>query len=108
MTPTTLIVFVVLVFIAIVIAVDSVRQRKIRAMRAIDIRGLVTARLAEPGPAVLTSALASALTREQTGQLGLLDGNAVRRRVKCRRERDAQDYRDHRCGDAGRSIPHDP
>jgi CRP-like cAMP-binding protein/Zn-dependent protease len=63
MTPTTLIVFVVLVFIAIVIAVDAVRQRKIRAARAIDIRGLVTARLAEPGPAVLTSALASTLTR---------------------------------------------
>ena len=61
MTPVVL---VVLVFIAIVIAVDAVRQRKIRAARAIDIRGLVTARLAEPGPAVLTSALASALTRE--------------------------------------------
>jgi CRP-like cAMP-binding protein/Zn-dependent protease len=61
MTP---IVLVVLVFIAIVIAVDAVRQRKIRAARAIDIRGLATARLAEPGPAILTSALASALTRE--------------------------------------------
>jgi CRP-like cAMP-binding protein/Zn-dependent protease len=64
MTPTTLIVFVVLVFIAIVIAVDAVRQRKIRALRSIDLPGLVAARLAEPGPAVVTTALASALTRE--------------------------------------------
>ena len=61
MTP---IVLVVLVFIAIVIAVDAVRQRKIRAERAIDLQGLVVPRLAEPGPAVLTVALASALTRE--------------------------------------------
>ena len=64
MTPTTLIVFVVLVFIAIVIAVDTVRQRKIRAARAIDLQGLVAARMLEPGPAVLAGALASALTRE--------------------------------------------
>jgi CRP-like cAMP-binding protein/Zn-dependent protease len=61
MTP---IVLVVLVFIAIVIAVDAVRQRKILATRAIDLRGLVTARLAEPEPAVLAAALASALTRQ--------------------------------------------
>jgi CRP-like cAMP-binding protein/Zn-dependent protease len=61
MTP---IVLVVLVFTAIVIAVDAVRQRKIRATRAIDLQGLVAARLTEPGPAVLTVALASALTRE--------------------------------------------
>ncbi len=60
----TPIILVVLVFVAIVIAVDAVRQRKILAARAIDLRGLVTARLAEPGPAVLTVALASALTRE--------------------------------------------
>jgi CRP-like cAMP-binding protein/Zn-dependent protease len=64
MTPTTVIVFVVLVFTAIVIAVDAVRQRKILALRSIDLRGLVTARLAEPGPALVTTALASALTRE--------------------------------------------
>jgi CRP-like cAMP-binding protein/Zn-dependent protease len=62
MTP---IVLVVLVFVAIVIAVDAVRQRKIRAERAIDLEGLVASRLAEPGPAVLTAALASALTRER-------------------------------------------
>ncbi|MDQ4108353.1 MAG: cyclic nucleotide-binding domain-containing protein [Actinomycetota bacterium] len=61
MTP---IVLVVLVFIAIVIAVDAVRQRKIRATRAIDLQGLVERRLAEPRAAVLTEALASALTRE--------------------------------------------
>ena len=61
MTP---IVLVVLVFVAIVIAVDAVRQRKIRAERAIDLQGLVVPRLADPGPAVLTVALASALTRE--------------------------------------------
>ncbi len=61
MTP---IVLVVLVFVAIVIVVDTVRQRKIRATRAIDLRGLVGARLAEPGAPVLAEALASALTRE--------------------------------------------
>jgi len=61
MTP---IVLVVLVFVAIVIAVDTVRQRRIRTTRAIDLQGLVAARLAEPGPAVLTEALASALTRD--------------------------------------------
>jgi CRP-like cAMP-binding protein/Zn-dependent protease len=61
MTP---IVLVVLVIIAIMIAVDAVRQRRVRATRAIDLRGLVGARLAEPRPAVLAEALASALTRE--------------------------------------------
>jgi Zn-dependent protease len=60
----TPIVLVVLVFIALVIAVDSVRQRRIRAARALDLRGPIAARLAEPGPAILTEALASALTRE--------------------------------------------
>lgn len=68
MTP---IVLVVLVFVAIVIAVDAVRQRKIRASRAIDLQGLVAARLAEPGPGVLTEALASALTREPPGRADL-------------------------------------
>jgi CRP-like cAMP-binding protein/Zn-dependent protease len=68
MTP---IVLVVLVFIAIVIAVDGVRQRKIRATRAIDLQGLVAARLAEPGPAILTVALGSALTREPPVQADL-------------------------------------
>ena len=64
MKTETPIVLVVLVFISIVIAVDTVRQRKIRAERAIDLEGLVASRLAEPGPPVFTEALASALTRE--------------------------------------------
>ena len=50
MTPMTSIVLAVLAFIAIVIAVDSVRQRRIRAARTIDLRGLVTARLADRVP----------------------------------------------------------
>ncbi len=61
MTP---IVLVVLMFVGIVIAVDTVRRRKIRIARTIDLQGWVAARLAEPGPPVLTEALASALTRE--------------------------------------------
>jgi CRP-like cAMP-binding protein/Zn-dependent protease len=58
MTP---IVLLVLLTIGIVIAVDSVRQRRIRATRAIDLRGLVTARLAEPTPPILAGALERAL-----------------------------------------------
>ena len=68
MTP---IVLAVLVFIALVIAVDSVRQRKIRAARALDLRGPIAARLAEPRPPVLTSALATALAREPTAHADL-------------------------------------
>ena len=68
MTP---IVLAVLVFIALVIAVDAVRQRKIRAARALDLRGPIAARLAEPGPPVLTSALATALAREPTAHADL-------------------------------------
>ncbi len=64
MNAMTWIVVSVIVFIALVIVVDGVRQRRIRAARTIDLRGPVAARLAERGPAVLTSALASALTRE--------------------------------------------
>ncbi len=58
MTP---IVLAVLVLIALVIAVDAVRQRKIRATRAIDLRGLVTARLANPAAPILETALERAL-----------------------------------------------
>jgi CRP-like cAMP-binding protein/Zn-dependent protease len=58
MTP---IVLAVLVVSALVIAVDSVRQRRIRAARSIDLRGLVTARLAEPTAPVLATALERAL-----------------------------------------------
>jgi CRP-like cAMP-binding protein/Zn-dependent protease len=68
MTP---IVLAVLVFIALVIAVDSVRQRKIRTARALDLRGPIAARLAEPRPPVLTSALATALAREPTAHADL-------------------------------------
>ena len=38
----------VLLFVAAVIAVDTVRQRRIRAARAIDLRGALAGRLAEP------------------------------------------------------------
>jgi len=58
MTP---IVLVVLLFIGVVVAVDAVRQRRIRASRVIDLRGPMAARLAEPGDAVLPNALARAL-----------------------------------------------
>jgi len=58
MTP---IVVVVLFTIGIIIAVDSVRQRRIRATRSIDLRGLVTARLADPAAPILATALERAL-----------------------------------------------
>jgi CRP-like cAMP-binding protein/Zn-dependent protease len=50
MTP---IVLGVLLVVAAVIAVDTVRQRRIRAARTIDLRGLIQARLTETGPPVL-------------------------------------------------------
>jgi CRP-like cAMP-binding protein/Zn-dependent protease len=58
MTP---IVVVVLLVIGAVIAVDAVRQRRILARRAIDLRGSVAARLAAPGDPILPDALARAL-----------------------------------------------
>jgi CRP-like cAMP-binding protein/Zn-dependent protease len=61
MTP---IVLVVLLVVGALIAVDAVRQRRIRAGRSIDLRGLLGARLPHAGEAVLTSALPSALARE--------------------------------------------
>jgi CRP-like cAMP-binding protein/Zn-dependent protease len=60
MTP---IVLVVLLFVGALIAVDTVRQRRIRARRSIDLRGLVAARLARPNDAVLKRAIPSALAR---------------------------------------------
>jgi CRP-like cAMP-binding protein/Zn-dependent protease len=57
----TPIVLVVLFTIGIVIAVDSVRQRRIRAARSIDLQGLVTARLAYPAARILATALERAL-----------------------------------------------
>jgi CRP-like cAMP-binding protein/Zn-dependent protease len=60
MTP---IVLVVLLVVGAVIAVDTFRQRRIRASRSIDLRGLVAARLAQPNDAVLTRAVPAALER---------------------------------------------
>jgi CRP-like cAMP-binding protein/Zn-dependent protease len=57
MTP---IVLLVLLFIGMVIAVDAVRQRRIRANRVVDLRGLVSARLGEPADPILPNALARA------------------------------------------------
>ena len=56
----TIILFV-LVAVGLIIAVDSIRQRRIRATRTIDLRGLVTARLAGPTTPVLATALERAL-----------------------------------------------
>ncbi len=58
MTP---IVLVVLLIVGFVIAIDAVRQRRIRASRAIDLRGLMTSRLAEHGAPVLGRAFVTAL-----------------------------------------------
>jgi CRP-like cAMP-binding protein/Zn-dependent protease len=60
MTP---IVLVVLLVVGAVIAVDTFRQRRIRASRSIDLRGLVAARLTQPNDAVLTRAVPAALAR---------------------------------------------
>ena len=59
------VVLAVLLFVGAVIAVDAVRQRRIRAARAIDLSGAISARLAEPGPSIVPEALATALRREQ-------------------------------------------
>ncbi len=76
MTPMTSIVLAVLVFIAIVIAVDSVRQRRIRAARTIDLRGLVTARLADPTALILATALERALAEHPPVQADIYVGLA--------------------------------
>jgi CRP-like cAMP-binding protein/Zn-dependent protease len=76
MTPMTSIVLAVLAFIAIVIAVDSVRQRRIRAARTIDLRGLVTARLADPSAPILTTALERALAEHPPVQADIYVGLA--------------------------------
>ncbi|HZB01654.1 MAG TPA: hypothetical protein VE800_06065, partial [Actinomycetota bacterium] len=70
MTP---IVVVVLLFVGALIAVDAVRQRRIRASRAIDLPGIVTARLAEPNDAVLAEAVPSALAREASVEVNLYE-----------------------------------
>jgi CRP-like cAMP-binding protein/Zn-dependent protease len=56
----TIILFVLLA-VGLIIAVDTLRQRRFRVTRAIDLRGLVTARLAEPTPPILATALERAL-----------------------------------------------
>ncbi|HEX6399465.1 MAG TPA: cyclic nucleotide-binding domain-containing protein [Actinomycetota bacterium] len=66
MTPLTLIVLIVLIVVGVVIAVDAVRQRRILASRAIDLRGLVTARLADRRPPALEQAFATALVAPAT------------------------------------------
>jgi CRP-like cAMP-binding protein/Zn-dependent protease len=73
MTP---IVLAVLVVIALVIAVDSVRQRRIRAARTIDLRGLVTARLADPTAPILATALERALAEHPPMQADIYVGLA--------------------------------
>ncbi|MGH2679444.1 MAG: cyclic nucleotide-binding domain-containing protein [Actinomycetota bacterium] len=56
----TIILFV-LFAVGLIIAVDGLRQRRIRAARTIDLRGLVAARLAEPAAPILATALERAL-----------------------------------------------
>ncbi len=56
----TIILFV-LFAVGLIIAVDGLRQRRIRATRDIDLRGLVTTRLAEPTAPILATALERAL-----------------------------------------------
>jgi CRP-like cAMP-binding protein/Zn-dependent protease len=63
MTP---IVLAVLLTIGIVIAVDSLRQRRVRATRAIDLRGIVAARLAEPTASIVPGALARSIAEPAT------------------------------------------
>lgn len=76
MEPMTPIVLAVLVVIALVIAVDSVRQRRIRAARTIDLRGLVTARLADPTAPILATALERALAEHPPMQADIYVGLA--------------------------------
>ncbi|HET9672466.1 MAG TPA: hypothetical protein VFQ40_06415, partial [Actinomycetota bacterium] len=53
----------VLLVVVAVIAVDSIRQRRFRAQRTIDLGAVLRARLGNPGSPLLTSALAPALAR---------------------------------------------
>src|SRR5919204_1816477 len=60
------IVLAVLVIVALVIAVDTARQRRLRATRTIDLRGLVTARLVGSTRPLLREGLARALAAPPT------------------------------------------
>jgi CRP-like cAMP-binding protein/Zn-dependent protease len=62
------IVLLVLFTIGLVIAVDSLRQRRIRATRAIDLQGLVATRLADPAAPILATALERALAERPPAQ----------------------------------------
>src|SRR5215207_10995191 len=57
------VILLVLFAVGLIIAVDSLRQRRIRATRAIDLRGLVTARLADPAAPILATALERGLAQ---------------------------------------------
>jgi CRP-like cAMP-binding protein/Zn-dependent protease len=59
----TWIVLAVVLFVTAVIVLDGVRQRRIRASRSIDLRGLIVARFVADGPSLLTSALRESLAR---------------------------------------------
>jgi CRP-like cAMP-binding protein/Zn-dependent protease len=69
----TWVVLVVLLFVGGVIAVDSVRQRRIRAERAIDLRSAVAARLADPGAAIVAPAISAALARQPAAEVDVYD-----------------------------------
>ena len=60
------IVLIVLLAVGLIIAVDNLRQRRIRAIRTVDLRGLVTARLADPAAPVLATALERAIAAPAT------------------------------------------
>jgi CRP-like cAMP-binding protein/Zn-dependent protease len=64
MSPMTWIVLAVMLLIAAVIGVDALRQRRILARGAIDLRGLIQARLAAPAGAAI--AIEAALGRAPT------------------------------------------
>ena len=61
------IVLIVLFAVGLIIAVDNIRQRRIRAMRTVDLRGLVTARLADPAAPILATALERAIAAPSDG-----------------------------------------
>jgi len=62
------IVLLVFATVGLIIAVDSLRQRRIRATRTVDLRGLVTARLADPTAPILATALERAIADHPAGE----------------------------------------
>jgi CRP-like cAMP-binding protein/Zn-dependent protease len=63
----------VLLFVGGVIAVDAVRQRRIRAERTVDLRGTLAARLAEPGVAILEPAMSAGLASHPAAEVDVYD-----------------------------------